>query len=331
MKAYFGVAALAALLVTTGAGIATAEDDHNHTFAPVPTEAAGPAIDPAIGYAVEDLGGGIYVVHDGAYQMMFLTTGEGVIAIDAPPTSGEKILAAISSVTDEPVTHVIYSHTHTDHIGAAAIFPDDAVVIAQDETAAHLAEKKDPNRPVPTQTFTDSMTLEVGSQTLQLDYKGLNHSPGNIFIYAPEQKVLMLVDVIFPGWAPFKDLAAAESVDGFLEAHDQVLEYDFDHLVGGHLTRIGNREDVNIQKEYVADILDAAARANAAMDFGAAFGEASERGGDGNPYAFINILFDNIAQQCADEVEEKWRDRLGGVDIFTLGHCMQVTWHQRLD
>ncbi|ATG36458.1 Zn-dependent hydrolase [Phaeobacter piscinae] len=48
----------------------------------------------------------------------------------------------------------------------------------------------------------------------------------------------MLGDIIFPGWAPFKDLAAAESVDGFLGAHDEVLEYDSDHLVGGHLARV---------------------------------------------------------------------------------------------
>ena len=48
---------------------------------------------------------------------------EGVIVVDAPPSIGENILAAIAEVTDEPITHVIYSHSHADHIGAAGIYP----------------------------------------------------------------------------------------------------------------------------------------------------------------------------------------------------------------
>jgi hypothetical protein len=57
------------------------------------------------------------------------------------------------------------------------------------------------------------------------------HESGNIFIYAPNQKVLMLVDVIFPGWTPFKDLAMAQDVPEFIAAHDKVLEYDFDTFI----------------------------------------------------------------------------------------------------
>ena len=147
------------------------------------------------------------------------------------------------------------------------------------------------------------MTLNVGSQTLQLDYHGVNHEPGNIYIYAPHQKALMLVDVVFPGSTPFQDLALAESVDGFLAAHDQILAYDFDHFIGGHLNRIGTRTDVENQKEYFDDIVQAGGKANAAMDFGAAFGEANERGGANNPWALFKILLDSVAQQCADEVE----------------------------
>ena len=84
----------------------------------------------------------------------------------------------------------------------------------------------------------------------------------------------MFVDVIFPGWTPFPDLALAEDIDGFIAAHDQILDFDFETYIGGHLTRLGTREDVEIQKEYILDIVQAAGAANAAMDFGAAFGES---------------------------------------------------------
>jgi glyoxylase-like metal-dependent hydrolase (beta-lactamase superfamily II) len=302
-------------------------------FAPVPAGAFDPSVDLSNGYYVAEINDGVYWITEGNYTMMFLVTGEGVIVVDAPPTIGENILNAIASVTDEPITHVVYSHTHIDHIGAASMYPEDAVIIAHDDTASHLEAKGDPNRPVPTLTFSDSHTLEVGNKTLQLDYKGVNHEPGNIFIYAPEQKVLMLVDVVFPGWSPFRYLALTEDLDGFIAAHDLILEYDFDAFIGGHLSRLGTPEDVEIQKEYVLDIVAAAANANAEMmaGFGAAFGEADARGGANNSWAIFSILMDNVSQQCADEVIPKWVDRLGGVDIFTFDHCWTVTEHQRID
>jgi hypothetical protein len=81
--------------------------------------------------------------------------------------------------------------------------------------------------------------LQLGNQTLELNYYGDNHMPGNLFIHAPNQKALMLVDVVFPGWVPFLYLAIADNVTGFIKAHDIALDnYDFDTFVGGHLTRL---------------------------------------------------------------------------------------------
>ena len=295
--------------------------------APLPETATGPQVDFSKGYMVEEIKDGLYWVTDGAYQAMFLTTGEGVIAVDAPPSIGENYLKAIAEVTDESVTHVIYSHTHNDHVGSMSMFPDDAVYIAHQEIADTLSKRNDPNRPVPTVTFEDKYTLEVGSQKLELSYYGPMHEPGNIFIYAPDQKVLMLVDVIFPGWTPFKDLAMAQDVTAFLAAHDKVLEYDFDTYIGGHLTRLGTVEDVQIQKEYFADIQTSAGRANQEVSF---MGIGQEVG-FANPWLVFQIYADTITQQCTDEVVPKWIDRLGGVDLFTYDHCWKISESQRID
>ena len=99
-------------------------------------------------------------------------------------------------------------------------------------------------------TFSNNYTVSLGNQSLILDYKGVNHERGNLFIYAPTQKVLMLVDIVFPGWVPFKELAIAEDVPGFISAHDQALDYPFDTLVAGHVSRLGTPNDVLIQKEF---------------------------------------------------------------------------------
>ena len=125
--------------------------------------------------------------------------------IDAPPTispdfyTGGNLVKGVESITDIPVSHLIYSHNHQDHIGAAGVFTKDKdiKIVAQDECAKLLKEAGDPNRPVPNVTFKDEMTLKVGKQTLQLYYRGDIHCPGNTFIYAPDQKILMIVERVF--------------------------------------------------------------------------------------------------------------------------------------
>ncbi len=93
----------------------------------VPAIARGEAVPQDKGYLVEEISDGLYWVTEGAYQVMFMTTGQGIIVVDAPPAIGEKLLQAIDDVTSEPITHVIYSHSHADHIAAAGMFPSDAV------------------------------------------------------------------------------------------------------------------------------------------------------------------------------------------------------------
>jgi hypothetical protein len=51
----------------------------------------------------------------------------------------------------------------------------------------------------------------------------------------------MLVDIIFPRWVPIPYLAIAKDTAGFIKAYDIALNnYDFDTLVGGHLTKLGH-------------------------------------------------------------------------------------------
>ena len=107
--------ALLSLFILT----ACAQVEPEKTYAAIPETALGVAI-PEKGYFVEELGDGLYWVTEGTYHVMFLTTGQGVIVVDAPPSMGDKVLKAIAETTEEPITHVIYSHSHADHgLGAS--------------------------------------------------------------------------------------------------------------------------------------------------------------------------------------------------------------------
>lgn len=295
-------------------------------FDPIPAAARGPAI-PEAGYLVEEIGGGLYWLTEGVYQAMFLVTGQGVVVVDAPPTIGENLLRGIGDVTDEPITHVIYSHAHADHIGGAVLYPADAARIAHAETARLLAAVDDPNRPPPTQTFQDAYTLQVGDQILQLEYKGSNHSPDNIFVYAPRQETLLLIDVVFPGWVPFKNLALSQNIPGWLSAHDQALTYPFRTLVSGHLGRLGTRDDVATQQAYLRDLRAASAAALDDVDFGAIF----QRVGPENAWALFDAYLDEVAATAAAATLETWRGRLGGADVFTYDNAFAMAESLRID
>ncbi|MCH7606101.1 MAG: MBL fold metallo-hydrolase [Chloroflexi bacterium] len=336
----FGLGMVGSVTVTPKEGGVAMGAETIPSAAPIPAIAMGPAIPQDKGYLVEELGDGLYWVTNGTYQAMFLTTGEGVIAVDAPPSIGENYLKAIAEVTNEPVTHVIYSHSHADHIAAASMFPKDAVYIAHEDTATQLARPDGPERtvpfgtfvggspvPTPTVTFSKSYTLTVGNQTLELEYKGPQHNRGNIFIYAPKQKVLLLIDVVFPGWSPFLKLALAEDVPAFIQSHDDILSYDFDVLVSGHLGRQATREDVETQREYVLDMQANAAKALQTVDFMA----VAQKTGFDNPWLLFGTYLDNVAQECAKLTLTKWAERLGGADLFTSSHCAKLMNSLRLD
>src|ERR1700733_12990219 len=258
--------------------------------------------------------------------MIFLDTAEGVVAVDAPPTIGNNILRAIASVTRSPVTHAIYSHHHADHTGAMVLY-EGARFYAHKDVADLLKQTGDPNRPLPDVTFERHLNVHAGEDVLALAYHGPNHSPGNIFINLPAQRVLMLVDVVFPGWVPFAYLAESQNIPGWLEAPAQALRYPFHTFIGGHLTRLGTRDAVPTQEEYVADLK--AAAADAIDPFNVETVSASVD--DTNPWAIFRGYLDGVAAQAAGAVVPRWIDKLGGADIYTQANAYQLVESLRID
>ena len=286
----------------------------------VPATSMGPALN-ASGYAVANIEGNLYWVTDSVYQCMFLTTRSGVVLVDAPPSIGRRLQRAIeeaAAATGRPstVTHLVYSHSHADHIGAASIFGPDVQRLGHAETARLLRRDDDPHRPAPMITFTDTYTLNVGGERLELAFRGANHSADNIFVFAPDYATLMLVDVIYPGWVPFRGFGVAQDVPGWFHAHDQALEFPFSTLVGGHLGRLGTRDDVIIQKSYLADLSGSTRAAVATVNpapLRDAFGP--------NVWALCAAYSANVCASAARPVIAKYARYLGGTDVYTELHA----------
>ena len=293
----------------------------------VPASSGGPAIDPAKGYRLQNLGSGLYMITDNAIQSMFLVYDRGVVVIDAPQTYAAHILQGIAEVTNNPITHIIYSHSHADHIGGAKALGSRPTIIAHEETLRLLRRAADPNRPLPTVTFVDKYTLRVGKQVLELSYHGNAHEPGNIFIYAPAQRVLMVVDVVFPGWMPWRRFALAQDIPGYFGQVEEIGKMDWDTLVGGHVARTGTHADVATQVEFNRDVKEAAAKALATTTPGEGLNPADK----GNPWAFFDDYIDRVAGQCVNTLTPKWSSRLAGFDVYIWDQCYAMEQSLRIE
>jgi glyoxylase-like metal-dependent hydrolase (beta-lactamase superfamily II) len=294
-------------------------------FAPVPEFARGPDI-PDSGYRVTELGGGAYGITSGLVNTMFLVTKTGVVVVDAPPDLGGKLLMGIEEVTPKPVTHLIYSHAHADHIGSAHLVVRDGVrILAHELTARFIKEANDDNRPVPNEIFSGTKSeLSIDGQKLILEYTGDWHQAGNLFIYLPEQKVLTAIDSFTVKNAPFFRLLFSARVPAYFDAMDQMLQYDFQTVVSGHMALFGTPEDVQTNREYIRDLRACAAQALRMVDLRQT--AATVGVPDSNRQAQLKVWMDAVVARAAELMPASWGKRLGGTDIFLTDNLNTVAW-----
>src|ERR1700693_3377175 len=112
-------------------------------YAPVPSSALGPALNEQ-GYFVGRVERNLYWVTDGSYQCAFLTTKDGVVLFDAPPSIGGNIRRAVDEIASangvsNKVSHLVYSHHHADHNGASSLFDKNVIRIGHEHNRRLLS------------------------------------------------------------------------------------------------------------------------------------------------------------------------------------------------
>ena len=301
-------------------------------YAPIPQYARGAALNDQ-GYYVGRVERNLYWVTDGVYQSAFLTTDDGVVLFDAPPSIGGNLRRAVDEIAaangvSNRVTHLVYSHHHADHGGAASLFDGDVTRIGHEETRRLLLRDDDPARPVPDVTFADHYTLEVGGERVELAWHGPNHSPDNIYIHFPGHDTLMFIDVVNAGWVPIYNVNLSEDVPGYMAAPATALSYPWTHFISGHLGRLATRDDVAVHQQYIADIEASAKEALASVNpvpFYVHYGE--------NVWAGVSAYLDAVTEHAAAPVIAKYTGVLGGADIeiYTRTTTFAIMQSIRLD
>ncbi|MGW1214434.1 MBL fold metallo-hydrolase [Streptomyces sp. NPDC002499] len=299
-------------------------------YAPIPPSALGPAVN-AQGYYVGRIEKNLYWVTDGTYQAAFLTTREGVVLFDAPPSIGHNLQRAIDEIASangvsNRVTHLVYSHHHADHLGASSLFGRHVVRIGHSEAKKLLARDNDPTRPVPDITFDKRFTLRVGGERVELAWHGTNHTPDNVYIHLPNHNTLMLVDVLLPGWVPFDSFNLNEDVPGSIAAPAKALSYPWKHFIGGHIGRLGSRQDMVVYQQYVDDIVENVKKALVTVDPTPYFVKYGN-----NVWGAVKEYQAAQVAYAAGPVIKKYTGVLAAADVYTASTTFIILESLRLD
>jgi hypothetical protein len=118
-----------------------------------------------------------------------------------------------------------------------------------------------------------------------------------------------------------------DHIPGWLDAPAHALAYPFHTFIGGHLTRLGTRDDVTVQQQYIADLKAAAANAIDTFDINTVYASVD----DTNPWAIFRGYLDGVAAQASDAVVPNWIDKLGGADVYTQANAYQLVESLRID
>lgn len=200
----------------------------------------------------------------------FVVTPAGVVVVDAlgSPALAERLLAEIRKITPQPVTHVIVTHYHADHIyGLQTFKAQGARIVAHraarnylnsDTALLRLQASRETLAPwinaqthvVPADDWIEgTRDLVVGGVRLVLTPVGPSHTPEDVVVYLPQERVLFAGDLVFRNRVPYVGQADSRH---WIKALDSLLAFDAAVIVPGHGPQSSDaRKDMELTRDYL--------------------------------------------------------------------------------
>jgi cyclase len=211
---------------------------------------------------VDKLKDNLYVLKGGGGNTAVFLTADGVTVVDAKnPGWGQPILDKIKEITPKPVTRLINTHTHGDHVSGNVEFPATIDIVVQDNTKTNMEKmdifKQNSNKGLPTKTFTDKMTIGKGADEIDLYYFGPGHTNGDAIVVFPTLKTAHLGDLFAGKGMPLVDGNNGGSVLHYPETlkkvHDGIKNVDT--IINGHSPTTTTWADLQTFQEFNQDFV----------------------------------------------------------------------------
>ena len=222
-----------------------------------------PAADGPKVIEVEKVKDNLYVLRGGGGNTAVFLTANGVVVVDAKnPGWGKPILDKIKELTPKPVTTLINTHTHGDHVSGNVEFPATIDFVAQENTKANMEKmpifKEHNNVGMTKRTFKDKMTIGKGADQIDLYYFGRGHTNGDAWVVFPALRIAHSGDIFAGKSVPLIDEANGGSMlhisESLMKAHDGIKNVDV--IINGHTpkntTWADLKEYADFNKELVA-------------------------------------------------------------------------------
>lgn len=227
------------------------------------TLAAQPAANAPKVIEVEKVKDNLFVLRGGGGNTAVFVTANGVTVVDAKnPGWGAPILAKIKELTPKPVTMLINTHTHGDHVSGNVEFPASVEVVAQVNTKANMEKmpifKEHNNAGMAKRTFTDKLTIGKGADQVDLYYFGPGHTNGDAFVVFPAHRIMHSGDIFAGKSVPLIDSANGGSMvrvsETLMKAHDGIKNVDT--IINGHTPAQTTWADLKEFSEFNKDLAD---------------------------------------------------------------------------
>ena len=184
----------------------------------------------------------LFMLTGGGGNTAAFITANGVTLIDTKLANwGPAIMEKLRTVTDKPVTTIINTHTHGDHVGSNESFDARVEVVTHENTRANMERMealKGKPQAMPDRTFTDRLTVGRGAEQIDLYYFGAGHTNGDALVVFPALRVMHAGD-LFPGkQAPFVDPANGGSGVAYPDTLAKLTQTvrNIETIIPGHST-----------------------------------------------------------------------------------------------
>jgi glyoxylase-like metal-dependent hydrolase (beta-lactamase superfamily II) len=226
------------------------------------TALAQPAADAPKVVEVEKVKDNLFVLRGGGGNTAVFVMANGVAVVDAKnPGWGQPILAKIKELTPKPVTLLINTHTHGDHVSGNVEFPATVDVVVQENTKTNMETmpifKEHNNNGMAKRTFKDRMSIGKGPDQIDLYYFGPGHTNGDAWIVFPAHRIVHSGDIFAGKSVPLIDAANGGSLrqipDTLLNAYNGIK--DVDAIINGHMPAQTTWADLKEFSEFNRDLV----------------------------------------------------------------------------
>lgn len=197
--------------------------------------------------SITNVKGDVYRFQNNFHVNVFVITDNSVIVtdpIDADAT--DWLLSEIRKITDKPISHLIYSHSHGDHASGGLAFGEVPNVIMQENAP------DDVDGVEATIRFESSMQFSQGGKTIELTYLGPGHGTDMLALVIRPENIAFVVDVASSRRLFYRDFPNA-NIDDWINQVRTVQALDFDILVGGH-GAVGMKADIDDALAYLQEL-----------------------------------------------------------------------------